>query len=341
MRHQQEITMIVDWLYAKVHRLEVMKLANGAQRKKTNKLTGEETTLKIALGGNAIAVYLNLRGRAFITNSGRRKFLVWASHKGLSEDLGWDHSASKQRISNAIKQLIQAELITMYVPTDKCEMAVEIRELIGHKSTNIYELVFFKELYLQGHFFNSIRHKKKTPRTQERSQMRKSLFPPIPWEAQQSITYDPVASDLNWKEMKLKTDRGQLETGSVDKLKLDLKTIPSIKQKNYMLLEEEEELESIEKEETIERQSKSKRNLYNEFKELAFRPGSSPMGFTAWEDRSSKDKIYLKARIFGWNKDDWETFAEEIAEYEIALDTETITALKIMTNQARERIPGY
>ena len=130
----------------------MVALANGARRSKT--VNGKKIILQTALGGNACCLYINLRGRAYWTNPGRRKFLVYASQEGLAWDLDWDLKESPKRLTNALNQLIEAKLITRYVPTDESDEALEIRKAIGWrwKWTNIYELILFKDLFYQGHF---------------------------------------------------------------------------------------------------------------------------------------------------------------------------------------------
>lgn len=117
---------------------ELIMMATAATRNKI--VNGEDTSVFTALGGNAIVLYINLRGRMDHTSSGLSKYLVSASHEELAADLGWVLEDAPQRITNAVRPLIQAGFITRYIPEDKTEKAKEVRKLTGNKYTNTYEI---------------------------------------------------------------------------------------------------------------------------------------------------------------------------------------------------------
>ena len=146
-----------NWNYTKIHYLELQALSTATTRT-TKKKDGTEKTISSSVGGLAFAVYVCLRGRTFSTNTGNKKFFCWISHQGIAQDLGWDLKDSKQRITNAVRQLVEVGAIRKWSPTEWKTMETTDPKLfkeIGWHATTVYELSLFKVIWEEGGFFHS------------------------------------------------------------------------------------------------------------------------------------------------------------------------------------------
>ena len=146
-----------NWNYTKIHYLELQALSTATTRT-TKKKDGTEKTISSSVGGLAFAVYVCLRGRTFSTNTGNKKFFCWISHQGIAQDLGWDLKDSKQRITNAVRQLVEVGAIRKWSPTEwKAMETIEpkLYKEIGWHATTVYELSLFKVIWEEGGFFHS------------------------------------------------------------------------------------------------------------------------------------------------------------------------------------------
>jgi len=133
-----------NWDFTQVHLEEIKFLANAGTRKSKNQ------SYDCALSGNAISVYINLRGRCYANKSGFRKFYTWASQIGIAKDLGWDPKKPKNRVSEAVRQLRDAGAIKVWNKEDRDPEAVDLRRRLRCGwSTTLYELTLFKEIYHQ------------------------------------------------------------------------------------------------------------------------------------------------------------------------------------------------
>jgi len=149
--------MSTSWNYTKIHSLELQALATATTRT-TKKKDGTEKTISSSVGGLAFAVYVCLRGRTFSTNIRNKKFFCWISHQGIAQDLGWDLKDSRQRITNAVRQLVEVGAIRKWSPTEwKAMETIEpkLYKEIGFHSTTVYELSLFKVIWEEGGFFHT------------------------------------------------------------------------------------------------------------------------------------------------------------------------------------------
>lgn len=126
-----------DWTYVKVTRQELIALANAGQHKGSTK----------PLGGDAIAVYLYLRGRIYEGKKGERKFYTFPSHKAIEQGLGWDNAPEK-RIQKAVTKLKKAKIIKVIPWTDQSKAARQIRKMIGNiYHTATYDLLLWRKCH--------------------------------------------------------------------------------------------------------------------------------------------------------------------------------------------------
>ena len=300
----------MNWKYTKIHRLEVQALANGGTRSKTR--SGIKIIASTALGGNAIALYINLRGRAYYTNTGRLKFLVFASQIGLAQDLGWDLDEAPQRITNAIRQLVEAGFITRYIPDDDSTEAREIRKIIGQKyrynRTNIYELVLFKKIYYGGHFNKNTKIKTKG----------KGKKPSLPFSGAY-LPFEPVSSNKPPPVIKQTLPFDKTKAGvCYNKGKEEGFTIRNLKKNSIIDMNKEEEEEENEEEVKHTEIKDNERDLYIEFKEIAFN------GCQNWSQRTTKEILSMKFFLHYFDLNDWHRFMTQRAEYEARLDQKSI-----------------
>ena len=321
-----------NWKYTKIHRLEIQALANASSRTTNGK------KISTALGGNSIALYINLRGRAYFTNIGRLKFLVFASQEGLATDLGWVLEETPQRITNAIRPLIQAGFITRYIPEDKSDEAKEIRKIIGWKyeynRTNIYELILFKEIYYQGHFRKKTKIKTKG----------KAKPPSLPFSSgdRRNLITQVLSGDYRPELLPFTGDVPSIQETCKPKPPVLRSETPSFgldkggvcytkdKEENFTIKPNKKsyiDMNKTDEDKSYDVPSKDdvpSRNLYKEFRNIAFRVGNNPMGFANWEDRTNEEVVKMIAYIQYFDMNDWYYFLQERAEYEIALDQETM-----------------
>ena len=290
-----------NWKYTKIHRLEIQALANASSRTTNGK------KISTALGGNSIALYINLRGRAYFTNIGRLKFLVFASQEGLATE-------------------------------DKSDEAKEIRKIIGWKyeynRTNIYELILFKEIYYQGHFRKKTKIKTKGT----------AKPPSLPFSSgdRRNLITQVLSGDYRPELLPFTGDVPSIQETCKPKPPVLHSETPSFgldkggvcytkdKEENFTIKPNKKsyiDMNKTDEDKSYDVPSKDdvpSRNLYKEFRNIAFRVGNNPMGFANWEDRTNEEVVKMIAYIQYFDMNDWYYFLQERAEYEIALDQETM-----------------
>ena len=130
------------WAFTQVYLQELKRLANGATRRER----------AAPMGGSAIAVYINLRGRCYANKKGIHRFYCWCSQLGIAQDLDWDIvNGPKNRVSDAIKDLRDAGFIKVWPKEDRSAEALELRKKLrcGY-STSLYEMTLYRELSWSG-----------------------------------------------------------------------------------------------------------------------------------------------------------------------------------------------
>ena len=135
-----------NWVFTQVYLQEMKQLANGATRKR-----GDDVRTA-PMGGSAIAVYINLRGRCYASKRGIQKFYCWCSQEGIAQDLNWDlKNGPKNRVSDAIRALQDAGFIRVWTKEDRSAEALELRKKLKcGRSTSLYEMTLFKSIVGSG-----------------------------------------------------------------------------------------------------------------------------------------------------------------------------------------------
>lgn len=127
-----------SWVFTQIHLEELKLLANGAVRK------GKPSPM----GGSAIAVYINLRGRCYKSKVGDARYYCWCSQLGIAQDLNWDIvNGPKNRVSDAIRDLKDAGFIKVWPKEDRTAEALRLRKWLKcGRTTSLYEVTMFKDL---------------------------------------------------------------------------------------------------------------------------------------------------------------------------------------------------